>query len=91
MVVVVVVVAVVVLEDVVVLDVGIAEVVGDADTAPLPPVSQVPDSSPRAAKLSMFLIRTAALLDTPATPVGVPVTGCGLSDRKQYYYLWQAV
>ena len=78
MVVVVVVVAVVVVEDAVVLDVGIAEVVGEAvlpDTAPLPPVSQVPDSSPRAAKVSMFLIRTAALLDTPSTPVGVPVTG----------------
>ena len=78
MVVVVVVVAVVVLEDVVVLDVRIAEVVGEAvlpDTAPLPPVSQVPDSSPRAAKVSMFLIRTATLLDTPSTPVGVPVTG----------------
>ena len=75
MVVVVVVVAVVVLEDV---DVRIAEVVGEAvlpDTAPLPPVSQVPDSSPRAAKVSMFLIRTAALLDTPSTPVGVPVMG----------------
>ena len=78
MVVVVVVVAVVVVEDAVVLDVRIAEVLGDAvlpDTAPLPPASLVPDSSPRAAKVSMFLIRTAALLDTPSTPVGVLVMG----------------
>ena len=34
---------------------------------------------------------TAALLDTPATPVGVPEAGCGLSDRKEYYYLQEAV
>ena len=73
-----VVVAVVVVEDAVVLDVEMVEVVGEAvlpDTAPLPPVSQVPDSSPRAEKVPMFLIRTAALLDTPSTPVGVPVMG----------------
>ena len=73
-----VVVAVVVVEDAVVLDVAMVEVVGEAvlpDTTPLSPVSQVPDSSPRAEKESMFLIRTAALLDLPSTPVGVPVRG----------------
>ena len=48
------------------------------------------DSSPRAANMNLFWVMTAALLDTPATPVGVPVAGCGLSDRKQYYYLWPA-
>ena len=31
------------------------------------------DSSPMEAKTLLFILITAALLDTPATPVGVPV------------------
>ena len=37
--------------------------------------AQVPDSSPSSDKAATFFIRTAALLDTPTTPVGVPVRG----------------
>ena len=37
--------------------------------------AQAPDSSPRAEKVAMFLLRTAALLEMPSTPVGVPVMG----------------
>ena len=33
------------------------------------------DSSPRAANMNLFWVMTAALLETPATPVGVPVAG----------------
>ena len=36
---------------------------------------QVLDSSPRAANMNLFWVMTAALLETPATPVGVPVAG----------------
>ena len=36
---------------------------------------QVLDSSPLAANMNLFWVMTAALLDTPATPVGVPVAG----------------
>ena len=33
------------------------------------------DSSPSAAIMNLFLVRTAALLESPATPVEVPVSG----------------
>ena len=35
----------------------------------------VDDSSPSAAIANLFLVMTAALLETPSTPVGVPVPG----------------
>ena len=38
-----------------------------------PPQDLLP--SPRTAKAALFWMRTAALFDTPATPVGVPVVG----------------
>ena len=34
------------------------------------------DSSPSEAKANLFWVITAALFDTPDTPVGVPVVGC---------------
>ena len=37
--------------------------------------AHAPDSSPMAEKVAMFLLRTAALLEIPSTPVGVPVMG----------------
>ena len=33
------------------------------------------DSSPSAAIMNLFLVRTAALLESPDTPVEVPVSG----------------
>ena len=60
-----------------VVEVVAAVVVADVvvPAAPPAPWLQVADSSPRAAKVSMFLMRTAALLESPATPVGVPEPG----------------
>ena len=43
---------------------------------------QVPDSSPTACIAILFWIKTAALLETPATPSGVPVTGYILSGLE---------
>ena len=37
--------------------------------------AQAADSSPTAAKRNLISVMTAALLETPATPVGVPVCG----------------
>ena len=39
------------------------------------PSLHVADSSPSAAKANLFSVMTAALLETPVTPVGVPVDG----------------
>ena len=36
---------------------------------------QSADSSPSAAITNLLLVRTAALFEMPATPVGVPVSG----------------
>ena len=41
----------------------------------VPEEEQVDDSSPSAARANLFLVMTAALLETPSTPVGVPVPG----------------
>ena len=41
----------------------------------VPEEEQVDDSSPSAAIANLFLVMTAALLETPSTPVGVPVPG----------------
>ena len=43
---------------------------------PVPPVAeQSADSSPSAAIVNLFLVRTAALSEIPSSPVGVPVSG----------------
>ena len=47
----------------------------DPDRVDEDPSWHVLDSSPRAANMNLFWVITAALLDTPATPVGVPVAG----------------
>ena len=39
------------------------------------PLMQLADSSPSPAKENLLLVMTAALLETPGTPVDVPVTG----------------
>ena len=55
--------------------VGAAVVVAGPLVAAPPPPPHAADSSPRADSVSMFLMKMAALSDTPATPVGVPVAG----------------
>ena len=44
---------------------------------------QVEDSSPSAAIANLFLVMTAALLETPSIPVGVPVPGYITSGLDQ--------
>ena len=54
---------------------GEVVVVVDVESVVCWPSPQTADSSPTAAKANLFLVMTAALLESPATPVGVPVIG----------------
>ena len=56
---------------------------------PPPPLPlHCPDSSPVAAYLNLFLVRTAALSDSPHTPRGVPVSGrINLGLEKKFLLL----
>ena len=48
----------------------------------VPEEEQVDDSSPSAAIANLFLVMTAALLETPSIPVGVPVPGYNISGLE---------
>ena len=68
------VVVVVVVDVVVVVVVDVVDVV-DGEGVETVPSLHVADSSPMAAKMNLLSLMTLALLETPATPVGVPDRG----------------
>ena len=53
----------------------VAAVVVEVEGVVLGAAPQPPDSSPWAAKARLFCVMRAALSDTAAVPVGVPVAG----------------